>query len=375
QAAEQLRLEQDKASAQSATILQLYDSMPCGVLLYTLEDAPTLRFCNQRTTQLLALSDDGLPAGRGALPLIPYLDPCDRAGFLVLHQRLRQEGEKQELSCHLLGGDGRSHLLVGTVSALTSPGGERLAHLVFVDATAFRDMEQKSDLQEQAIRIAVEQTGIIFWIYDIAARCIVRDDNFSPTDDRSPLLSHVPDCLFGTGLVHPEDEPQVSAMFDALLSGERLCSCVARFRSIAAGGYRWCKIFYTTLYDEEGKPTHAVGSSLDVEEQMGLQTRFYEFEACQQVMARESQAAFLLNVTRGTVTEISGNGTSAFSYLLHGESMADFFNASVQNIQDPAQIKAYHAIYDRDALLASFAGGITHLSLDCRYTLPDRDPY
>ncbi|MEG0780924.1 MAG: histidine kinase dimerization/phospho-acceptor domain-containing protein, partial [Oscillospiraceae bacterium] len=98
-------------------------------------------------------------------------------------------------------------------------------------------------------------------------------------------------------------------------------------------------------------------------------------EACQRLIARESQAAFLLNVTRDTVTEISGNGSSAFSYLLHSESMSDFFEASVQNIQDPAQVRAYRAIYDRDALLASFAGGVTHLSLDCRYALPDREPY
>ncbi len=256
------------------------------------------------------------------------------------------------------------------VNAIPTPraDGSLYYYVVYTDITTERKLLEEARIREQAINIAVEQTGINIWVLDIRDHVITQTESSRMLSKISQggILRDVPRSLFESGYIVTEDIPIMNRMYDDIFGGVAHSECTVRWKTDDAGGFIWLRTFYTTVYDESGIPIQAIGSALDVTEQIQMQQKYHEFEAYQYLMLSESVAAFKVNVTRDTI-EDAIHLDDGISQLSQATSLTQFSQLSANNIVDEELKIQYEQMFSCQNMLHSFAVGQTHLEMECPY--------
>lgn len=248
--------------------------------------------------------------------------------------------------------------------------GSTYFYAVYTDITAERRLLLEGRLREERVNIAVEQTGVNIWTLNLEKRKIsyhYKDENFSKLSGEECAYC-VPDSFINDGRIFEEDIPVVLKMYDDIYNGAAHAECRARWRSPASGEYRWLKTIYTTVYDDDGLPVKAIGSAIDITEQMRLEQRYKDFEAYQHLLLDNAFGAFKVNITKDTVEEIirCSTGVKPLEAIC---ALAEFNAASAQNIPDKASRLLHEKIFNRETILREFSCGKSNLEMTCRYQI------
>ncbi|MEG1602780.1 MAG: ATP-binding protein [Cloacibacillus sp.] len=245
-------------------------------------------------------------------------------------------------------------------------------YAVYTDITAERRLLLEGRIREETINIAVEQTGVNIWTLDLDKRKISYHHK-----DKSPSMlccgeytCCVPESFISDGRIFEEDIPVVLKMYDDIYNGAAHAECRARWRSPDSGEYRWLKTIYTTACDDAGLPIKAIGSAIDVTEQMRLEQRYKDFEAYQHLLLDNAFGAFRVNITKDTVEEIirCSTGVKPLEAIC---DLAEFSAASARNIPDKASRLRHDEIFNRETILRGFSCGKSNLEMTCRYQIDE----
>lgn len=144
-----------------------------------------------------------------------------------------------------------------------------------------RTVKQEIQLSDKKIHIALAQTNMLVWDYDLANKRIIRtktSKNWRGLEDR---VENVPESFIESGYVHPECTEEFLKMFDNIAKGEKVASGVFRLKKVETDGqwtdqYIWVETKITTIFDKNGKPIRAVGLTEDVTEKVNEALRLKE---------------------------------------------------------------------------------------------------
>lgn len=256
---------------------------------------------------------------------------------------------------------------------VTKADGRLYYYVVYTDITQERKLLEEARVREESINVAVEQTGINIWTLDLDTRVIFYHRRNAGVFhlSESDSLEDVPESFIRAGRIHPEDVSAVRNMYAEVFSGKRRAECAARWKSTSDGEYRWLKTVYTTVRNDAGRPTKAVGSVMDITEQMKMEQRYRDFEAYQYLMLDHSFGAFKMNVTRDTVEEVICC-SDGIGELAHAESLTMFCSLSMRNIPQKNDRTLHRKVFSRENLLKGFDEGRSHVEMECRYQLDGR---
>ncbi|MEG0779188.1 MAG: response regulator [Oscillospiraceae bacterium] len=207
---------------------------------------------------------------------------------------------------------------------------------------------------------AARQCGVILWTLDLAERTIYDFNDLARAAqfDGSGIIRNVPAVFVADGSpLHPEDRPALLAMFDKIFAGEKAATSVVRWRREGQQDW-WYEISYTNLFDDGGKPTHAIGTAIDITERIRLEERYREEIKWRKVHNRDVLGSFQMNLTQNTC----GDGQSDIPTILtfQGDGTVDgFFRLEYAVHIEPEELASYRKLFNRESLLAGYRAGRT----------------
>lgn len=193
---------------------------------------------------------------------------------------------------------------------------------------------------EKYLIISARQNGITTWIYDIENSCVYSIvDPLNALGLQKGVVEDVPGVFSRTRRLHPDDLPAVLELHDKIIRGERTASAIVRWNITGSAGWSWFKLSYTTIFSTTGEPVRAIGSALDINEQVKAEHLYAMQLAYRDSTARHSHGTLLLNLSKNTISEGGGKLTvppgsvdnlfrdiTSRPYLAEHAEMCAFFN-------------------------------------------------
>ncbi len=180
--------------------------------------------------------------------------------------------------------------------------------VMYTDITRERAMEEQLRMAEERYRIAAAQTGMNIWEVDISTRTMRQlDASDSGAGAAETVYSDVPQSLLDCGLVHPDSEQVLRAMFSDIFAGREGEDYILRRRD-KSGVYVWARSRYTLVHGADGSICHAVGVSEvmpNIDADLRELRRTWQFSGMIEDLLL---VTFHVNVTRDIVDYVHMNG-------------------------------------------------------------------
>ena len=236
-----------------------------------------------------------------------------------------------------------------------------IAIIITIESRSRRMLEEdeaRLRVSEQEYRIAAQQSGKIVVRYDVQTKTEYRDvmtGGFIFGD--STVTSDVPNVYIKSGKIDKECIADYSEFYKKMEAGEREGSTVIRINDTDKGTFSYYRGDFTLIFDEYGKPAHAIISYYDCTKE------------------RERELAYSL--MRQNLSKYPENKTKIFEYNLTRdieESAACEFDIDAEKWKNlmfnnrtavvakehihPDDVASYISFLNRERLLGAFQRGV-----------------
>ena len=219
----------------------------------------------------------------------------------------------------------------------------------------------------EAMRIAMQQTGISFWMLDIPTHTLYFTEGVAQLFGVEQVLSFPESSLLELGLVHEQDTEATREMFERVYAGEEPEPIDVRVLRRDTGQYVWLRTTVTVLLDELQRPASAVGSLIDVSEEKAMQERFNsEVDDLLRLSRQDNvRSYFRFNVTRDRVEDCHSQNEELAGYCLEGKTSMQALHKYL-SVRAPATLSNAESLNfcDREHLLQCYADGVFKLDYE-----------
>ena len=230
---------------------------------------------------------------------------------------------------------------------------------------------QLKDLEMRFTTI-LEQNQIATWIYNIKQHTLPGSFNLKNTMGFEEAEIHnVPQSLIDKKVVHPDDEQKLWDIYDRLDRGEQRITEVLRLFNPAKQQYRWNRYTYTVIPDKQGRSAYALGSVVDITEQMDIIAKYEAaVESRNKNLAENVLLAGHCNITQNRIEELEDR-TGLSLLARFGMQREDFFVGLGTLILSQAQRTEFYKMFLRDGLERNYSIGVVQHSMDCEIRLDE----
>jgi PAS domain S-box-containing protein len=150
---------------------------------------------------------------------------------------------------------------------------------------------------DAVLRLTMESGTLGTWMYDFAA------DSYTFSDNCKEILGHTNEelnCVAKTfAAIHPEDLPMAIAAREAHYKGQADSYSVA-FRMLRRGAYAWMRVDGKIVeWDEQGVPTHMVGTFRDIDQEHRIAQRVEESRMQLELTQQQGEAGVFWETADG----------------------------------------------------------------------------
>lgn len=202
-----------------------------------------------------------------------------------------------------------------------------------VPVRAICTAEPIADYKDLEMRFTtiLEQNHIGTWIYNIKQHSLPWNSVMKTVcgfDEGE--ISNVPESLIEKNIFHPDDVQKVRDIYERLDKGEERVTHSLRLFSAARQEYRWKRYTYSVIPDKEGHHAYALGSSVDITEQMEIVAKYEAaVESRNKNLAENVLLAGHCNITQNRIEEVEDRtGLSLLNRF--GAQRETFFMGKVQ---------------------------------------------
>lgn len=256
------------------------------------------------------------------------------------------------------------------MTAVRDPNGRTVKAV----CTAERIAEYK-DLEERFITI-LRQNQIASWRYDMARHAIVlnQNSNYPFTRNARGEVLDVPESQIREGLCHPDDVGVFRRMYRRLQQGERQVEEQFRFRSRATRAFRWEKCVYTVLVDDRGTPTYALGSAIDINDQIEAQKQYRaSVEYRKHTQTENLVISGHCSVTQDLILEMTDNSGQNILEKTGSSSRHAFFNYFESLLCDEGRKPEFKSLFSNSGMHQCFEQGFHDSLMSCEVCLDGKN--
>ncbi|MEG2015164.1 MAG: PAS domain-containing protein, partial [Clostridia bacterium] len=211
---------------------------------------------------------------------------------------------------------------------------------------------------------ASKQCGVTLWMLDIPNRTIYDLCNATHIKmfDTLTVIPNVPEAFAeNDSALYPDDVPALNEMFSKVYNGEKTASSVGRWWNDERTMWWWYEISYTTIFNSNGEPIKAIGTAIDITEQVRLEERYNEEIKWRKIHNKDVIGSYKMNLTQNTCDDGQSNNPAVLSLQSDG-TVDGFFAREYATHMDTNELETYKKLFNRESLIISFRDGKTKLS-------------
>ena len=258
----------ERESIESIRIIEdIYNNVPCAIMQFTIEKKPKLINCNEATVELYGYeSFDELKIALNE-NVFKHLhhDEFDMANENI--KTVLSSQVKRDFLYKLTRKDGSIFWAQGTIHKTKSMSGQEVLEIVFIDVTdTVQKNRQKTKINE-LYKLLMEDSQVIIFDYDPT------EDKMNHTiflvDGRrseKTISNYLKTIKQNTG-IHPEHKCVLKNTI------KKACEkpCIGSVEYVADfnnKGYRWYRVEYKTIEDEEKNVFRFIGRAYDIQDEI-----------------------------------------------------------------------------------------------------------
>ncbi|MEG0793122.1 MAG: PAS domain-containing protein [Lachnospiraceae bacterium] len=233
---------------------------------------------------------------------------------------------------------------------------------------AIATAESINDYKELENRFAtvLEQNHIDTWLYDFSRETIIQNHN---TEDIYGIygmeIPNAPESLIERKRCHPDDVELFLEFYRKLRQGEQQVSATVRLWDIRKQGYIWKRCTYTILPNRDEKPIYALGSAVDVTDQIEVKQKYENaIQYHYRTLGENVILAGHCNVTQNTILELEDR-TGLDVKRRFGMNREEFFRGIGSLIPNKEQQDVFCNTFLNENIRNSFELGITKHDYEC----------
>ncbi|MEG2583506.1 MAG: response regulator [Oscillospiraceae bacterium] len=208
---------------------------------------------------------------------------------------------------------------------------------------------------------AAKQCRVTIWMLDFASKTIYDLHNATNIKmfDTLTTIQNVPEVFSESeSALHPDDVTAYFDMISKIFNGEKTAKSVGRWWNEDSKSWGWYETSYTTMFDDKGNPTSAVGTAVDVTEQAKMEERYNEEIKWRKVHNKDVMGSFKMNLTQNTCEDGQSDIPTILNF--HGNGTVDgFFEREYMTHLDSTELNEYKRVFNRKNLIKSFNDGKT----------------
>ncbi|MEG0784890.1 MAG: histidine kinase dimerization/phospho-acceptor domain-containing protein, partial [Christensenella sp.] len=235
-------------------------------------------------------------------------------------------------------------------------------------ATA-ESIDEYKELENRFITV-LEQNHIDTWLYDISRCTIIQNHN---TEDIYGIygmeISNVPESLIEKKQCHSEDVEIFREFYKKLHQGENQVTVTVRLWDVRMQSYIWKRCTYTILPNRNGKPIYAIGSAVDVTDQIEAKKKYEDaIKYRYRTLGENVILAGHCNVTRNVILEVEDKTGLDVEHRF-GMVREDFFRGIASLIPNEEQKQTFCKTFLNENIKNSFELGINQHDYECSISL------
>ncbi|MEG1896114.1 MAG: histidine kinase dimerization/phospho-acceptor domain-containing protein, partial [Oscillospiraceae bacterium] len=223
---------------------------------------------------------------------------------------------------------------------------------------------------ENRFATVLEQNHIDTWMYDVERHTIIQNHNTEDIYGIHGLEIHnVPESLIEKGQCHSADIEKFREFYAELHGGASQVSTTVRLWDARRKSYIWKRCTYTILSSRVGAPAYALGSAVEVTDQMETKQKYEDaIKYRYRTLNDNIILAGHCNVTKNIIIELEDR-TGLDVQRRFGMQRDNFFLGMASLITEEKQQKEFIRIFGNENMKNSFQLGITHHDYSCAISL------
>ncbi len=302
---------------------------------------------------------------------LALIHPDDRQLVRDVIKNMIGSGEKNNTQscvyrCVTKSGAERWMSIKGALTKLD--GDDYVLNVVQFDITEQKEVENNLRRSEEEYRIATLHIGSMIGRYDVATRTLHWAPDIAKRMNQPECMKDVPNSSLRLGLISADTQAAYEGFYEDIINGVKDGTVV--FQKQLPSGWRWVSAHYTTIFGENGKPSTAIISVVDVTEEQQKEAIYKKWRQTLQEKDKRLYTLYRCNLNKNIVSsevegELFDNDTSKFRGLDSGSKL---FAQLCVTEEDKEK---YLSFMSADGLLANYYRGTRSSSIDFRCKLND----
>lgn len=242
---------------------------------------------------------------------------------------------------------------------------------VIIDNLRIRKIAQALKESKEKYLIATKNADFSVWELDIINRRIIQSEHSREVHGNTKVIENVPESIIDSGYVMEEDIDRFLEMYNKIIAGEPSVEGEFWVKSKNKSDY-WCeRVAYTTIFDKQGKPIKAIGSSKDITIEKEIEKKYNEEIYYRTCVDTDVIGSFHFNLTKNWC----GEGQSDIPQILalqESGTVDGFFEAEYALNAADEILNEYKNIFNRSNLMKSFYEGTSQMSFDHKYYIYEK---
>ncbi len=243
--------------------------------------------------------------------------------------------------------------------------------VILIEKRSIRQVKEdreKIKIREEEYRIASEHSGKSMLRYDIEKKRLVTTPKLVELYGLSTVYENFPYSIFESESIASESLPDVKKFYNEIMQGKpHGCVDAISLFFPKVGSFRWYTHEFTTIFNKDGKPTHAIITFSDITERIEKEKSYQKWRDYIYALGSNKAAFFCHDLTSDTVIEEDdwGNEYKMFSFegtKLFNERTKEFAEKYVHPDDKPTYIE----FLNKDRLIFEFHQGKINDSTDFR---------
>lgn len=301
------------ASIEHARIIEeIYDNVPCAIIQFMVGEPLKILAYNKATLNIYGYDDGDYFVRDMEENLFRHIYKDDVENAVNLIKGSIEDSQKREFQYRIVRCNGEIIWIQGTVHRAKRISGDEVLEVVFLDVTDTVLRIQQKAKMEELYKLLVEDSEVIIFDYDPLEDKMNYSVYEVDGSRRDEIVSSYLKTLSVNTVIHNEHRNCViQKIKEACIEPKAgMLECVADFFGI---GYRWYRLEYKSIEDENNKVFRFIGRAYDIQEEV-------ESSEALKKRAQTDDLSGLLN--RATAREIidtrmkSANDDKKFAFLL-----------------------------------------------------------
>lgn len=334
--------------------MDMFANTPAGICVLSADEKLHIMQANKEFYRIMKLADKskkGIPDN-----LMDMLRDDDKLKIEKVYKCLiSSEDQRGTAELQVTDPQGQLHWVLATIY-YDKKGADISVNIL--DITDRKRMEQKLLLLDQEYRIALQMTKRYVVFYDINQRTATLLPGAADMLELTENAENFPQMLLEGDLLDEESRESFNDFFWSIWNGERSGGAYLRIRKSVQDEYRWYRVEFFAVYDDDHRTTCAILSFEDAEEKHKNALAYRRLQQSSGDMPEELYKSFECNLSKNKLEGESGNAVVSVRSLLCEVTDEEIRRLIIENVS-PEYREQLTAFADRERLIDSCRRGIT----------------